>query len=133
MKRLEVDLRAAGLSRNPSPLICQSFYQSLHINHRSSPAGADAASWEAFLARQLCTCMEQLQRRELLMRHCSAETRLALAACDWAAEKSQVSATAQQMSGLLPRCTAPLCQKAPDNLSYCVCTMCTGSVLGFPP
>ena len=102
-KRLEADLSAAGLSRNTSPLICQSFYQSLHSHHRSSSAPADAAPWEAFVARQLHACVDQLQRRGFLMRHCSAETRLALAACDWAAEKSQVSVTSQQMSGLSPR------------------------------
>ena len=39
----------------------------------------------------LQACWAQLDRRDFLMKHCSAETRLGLAACDWAADKSQVA------------------------------------------
>lgn len=101
-------MSAAGLSRNTSPLICQSFYQSLHNHHRGMSASADAASWEAFLVRQHHSCIDQLQRRGFLMRHCSAETRLALAACDWAAEKSQVSVSPLLMSAHCPAISACL-------------------------
>ena len=86
------------------------------------------------MAHQLHSCADQLQRRGFLMRHCSAETRLALAACDWAAEKSQVRVIMQQMSGLSRRRTAPFCQETPDNV-FCVraCTVRSTSVLGLSP
>ena len=84
-------LREDGLSRSSiSPLICESFYQSVHSHRMSGGHADDASGIGDFMSGQLQTCREQLQRRRFLMKHCSAETRLALAACDWAAEKSQV-------------------------------------------
>ena len=83
------------------------------------------------MVRQLHSCIEQLQGRGFLMRHCGAETRLALAACDWAAEKSQVSAISQQMSGLSPRQLMPSRQTAPGTLSCCSCA--TAYDLRLPP
>jgi hypothetical protein len=39
----------------------------------------------------LQACMVQLGRHDFLMERCSVETRLNLAVCDWAADKSQVA------------------------------------------
>ena len=74
------------------------------------------------MARQLHACVDQLQRRGFLMRHCSAETRLALAACDWAAEKSQVSVSPLQMSTHCPAISARL-PKGTWQPASCAC-MC---------
>lgn len=87
-------LRASGLSSSISPLICQSFFQSLHSRQSSHTTPADPATAEDFVSSQLEACRDQLQRRSFLMKHCSAETSLALAACDWAAEKSQARSAA---------------------------------------
>ena len=89
--RLDMMLREGRLSSSISPLIRESFLQSLHNNAQSRGQLGNATVSDASTSAQLRVCREQLQRRSFLMKHCSAETRLALAACDWAAEKSQAS------------------------------------------
>ena len=89
---LDKMLKEEGLSSSISPLIRESFLQSLHNHHSQSRGQAGGAAMShPSISAHLQTCREQLQRRSFLMKQCSAETRLALAACDWAAEKSQVS------------------------------------------
>ena len=89
--RLEAMLREERLSSSLSPLIRESFLQSVCSRTKSSGHAGDAASSEHSMSAQLQLCREQLHRRTFLMKQCNAETRLALAACDWAAEKSQAS------------------------------------------
>ena len=85
---LDIMLRKERLSSSTSPLIRESFLQSVQEDAQSRGQFDNA---DASLSEQLKICRGQLQRRSFLMKHCSAETRLALAACDWAAEKSQAS------------------------------------------
>ncbi|CAL5229746.1 g13128 [Coccomyxa viridis] len=87
--RLEMMLRKERLSSSLSPLLRESFLQNVCSRAQSSGQAGEAGSLEHLIPAQLQLCKEQLQRRTFLMKQCSAETRLALAACDWAAEKSQ--------------------------------------------
>lgn len=84
-------LKEERLSRSISPLIRESFLQSLHTHTKGRGQPDNAPASHSSISAQLQLCREQLQRRSFLMKQCSAETRLALAACDWAAEKSQAS------------------------------------------
>lgn len=97
-------LRKERLSSSLSPLLRESFLQNVCSRAQSSGQAGEAGSLEHLIPAQLQLCKEQLQRRTFLMKQCSAETRLALAACDWAAEKSQASSSTPVIMILAWRC-----------------------------